>query len=448
RRIRMLAENLARETRLRDVAYRIFNRLDRILFAGHLKSAVYLSYANLGSEVSGATFTHGHGPNPRVKRISIVLNSFLHQHAKPRDVIASLVHQMIHAFFLVACGPQDEKETGYGRLDHGLHFGKVMETIKTLSGAKIKPLPLDFGHSLGPHYDDYYAPPHRRRRTCNGKWYSSHCHAHVEAIGENDINEWYGAVCHPLLELPESVQKATVLLYNDRHHKLEEVPRSSPTTPPSTESVEFVFQDKTVLIPGGKIDAFSSIRKAVDKTESRYLVIPEEVDEESFMRLLELIHLGRYSPDIGPVRAPGKKGPPIIKPLHHESQPFLLTDVRMFKLGALLGFDEVKGVALERLNSQHVTREDPVCVLKEIYDGADPDPDLRVWVKGFLTKGPETDWLDPRLGIGGGMGGREGMTRGEPPNLVKLDQDMGFKSRFRDLVACSSALHIDVLKAK
>ncbi|KAF2788295.1 hypothetical protein K505DRAFT_196541, partial [Melanomma pulvis-pyrius CBS 109.77] len=447
RRIRILAEHLSNENRSRDIACRVFNKLDQVLFAGHLKNAVFLHFANLGTQVSGATFTHGHGPNARVKRISIVLNSILHQHAKSRDIIASLIHQMIHAYFLVACGPQDEKEEVYGRLAHGVHFGKVMRTIKNLSAANGRPLPLGFEHQLGPHsyYDDYCRPSRPRHRG-NTKWYTSHCHAHVEPIHDKDIDEWYSGVCKPLLELPDTVQKATVLIYNERHHELEEVPRSAPTTAPSVDSVEFIFQDRAILVPAAKVDPFLSIRRAFDKTKSRFLIVPEEIDKETFMRLLELLHLGRYSPDISAVCAPGSKGPPVIKPLQIDSLPYLLTDVRMFKLGVEFRFEEVKAIALERLNRQYITREDPVSVLKAIYDWADPDPDLRAWAKGFLTKGPEGDWLDPGMGVG--MGGAVGRMQYEPPNLVKLDQDMGFKTRFRDLVECSSALHIDVLKTR
>jgi hypothetical protein len=147
RRLRLQAETLFKEIGSGDVASRIFKRLNQILFSGHLKNAVYLNAANLGMYVSGATYTHGHGPNVGVKRISIFLNSVLLQRARSRDIIAALIHQMIHAYFLVACGPQDEKEEGYGRLAHGLHFGKVMNTIKKLSSAQGKPLPLGFAHN-------------------------------------------------------------------------------------------------------------------------------------------------------------------------------------------------------------------------------------------------------------------------------------------------------------
>jgi hypothetical protein len=262
----------------------------------------------------------------------------------------------------------------------------------------------------------------------------------VEGIADSKIDEWYNRTCKPLLDLPEPVWKATVLVYNDRHHNLEEVSRSAPTTPPSADSLEFLFQDNPVLVAAAKINAFTSIRKVFDKAKSRFVAVSEEVDRDTFMRLLELLHLGRYSPDIMPVCAPGLKGPPLIKPLHHESQPYLLTDIRMFKLGAAMGFDEVKGLALERMGSQSITREDPVAVLKEIYDGVDPDPDLRAWAKAFLIKGPEGDWLDADLGVG-----RARNT--EPPNIYKLDRDMSFKTRFRDLVMRSSALQLDTMSA-
>jgi hypothetical protein len=262
----------------------------------------------------------------------------------------------------------------------------------------------------------------------------------VEGIPESKIDEWYNRTCKPLLDLPEPVRKATVLVYNDRHHNLEEVSRSAPTTPSSADSLEFLFQDKPILVSTAKINAFMSIRKALDKAKSRFLAIFDEVDRDTFMRLLELLHLGRYSPDIMPVCTPGRKGPPLIKPLHHASQPYLLTDIKMFKLGATMGFDEVKGLALERMSSQTITREDPVAVLKEIYDGVDPDPDLRAWAKAFLAKVPEGDWLDQGLGLGRA-------TNTELPNIYKLDRDMSFKMRFRDLVMRSSALQLDTMSA-
>jgi hypothetical protein len=117
KKIRAKAQHLANNGLIQDVPLRTFNQLDQTLFAGHLKNAVYLDVCDLGPDVSGATFSHGRGPNPRVRRISIVLNTDVHQDSTPTALLASLIHHMIHAYFLVACGPQEEKEQGYGRLE-------------------------------------------------------------------------------------------------------------------------------------------------------------------------------------------------------------------------------------------------------------------------------------------------------------------------------------------
>ncbi|KAF2188972.1 hypothetical protein K469DRAFT_471835, partial [Zopfia rhizophila CBS 207.26] len=435
RKIRVVAEGIHNDgLRTREIAYRTFNKLDETLFAGHLKDAVFLDVKNMGSYVSGATYNHGQGPNPRVHRISIVLNAENHQNAPPGRILASLIHHMIHAYFLVACGPQEQEEIAYGRLGHGMHFGKILYTIKKLSGSVGRPFPLTFSHPpryshRSPYldYDEYGYRSHRAR----GKWYCSHCHTSIEPILQDEIDGWYNLVCGPLLELPECVQKPNVLIFKD--NELVEAPRS--TSSPSAESVEFLFDEKAILVPNEKIDPCPTLKKNFGKT--RFLAIPEDVLKETLMALLEFLHTGTYSPDIGPMTAPGRKGPPVIKPVHNDSPPYLLTDIRMFKLSAALGCEEIKGVAMGRLKMQHVTHEDPISVLTEIYEGGEPDAGLRSWGRKFLSQVPYGDFF--RYGTGNGD---------EPPNLTKLECDMGFKERFLDLLERSGALHIDVLKTK
>ncbi|KAH7139122.1 SprT-like family-domain-containing protein [Dendryphion nanum] len=434
KKIKLKAQAIANEGRSSDIVYRTFRHLDQAFFAGHLKDAVYLDIGSLGSDVSGATFTHGRGPNQRVRRISIILNSDVHKHASAGHILASLIHHMIHAYFLVACGPQEEKEPDYDRLSHGTHFAKVMRTIKNLTASSnCKPLQLGFGHPLHPR--GYYNEYHPRPTPKKSAWYCTHCFADVDPVSEADVAEYYDTVCKPLLDLPEAVQSANVLIYSKRS-ELVSVPRAETT--PSMDSCEFIFQEKeVVLVPNDKIDAFLSIRKAFEKSKTRYLLVPEEISRGAFMSLLELLHTGSYGPDISPVSGTGRsKGPPVIKHIISKSPPYLLTDIQMFKLGCQMGFDECKALALERMQQQNVTREDPVAVLREIYDGFDPDPEIRQWAKTFLVRGPDDGWM------GSSAGG------GEPVNLVKLEQGMDVRERFLELVEGRAALQIDVLRAK
>lgn len=56
-----------------------------------------------------------------------------------------------------------------------------------------------------------------------------------------------------------------------------------------------------------------------------------------------------YSPDITTIQTPNSRGPPLIKDLHPKSAPYLLTDVRVFRLTCELKFEEMKILALKRL---------------------------------------------------------------------------------------------------
>ncbi|KAF2106235.1 hypothetical protein BDV96DRAFT_654942 [Lophiotrema nucula] len=437
--IRKKAQQVFDQGRGQDVPYLAFSKLDDVLFAGHLGGAVYLDLRSLGHDVSGATYTHGRGPDPRVKRISIVLNNNVLQQAQPRDIVANLIHHMIHAFFLVACGPEEEKEVGYGRLSHGMHFGKVANTIKKLSAVHGKPLPLGFSRYLYGHsyYDEYHP---RRENRHSSRWYRSNCHSDVPSIPEPDIEDFYEGICAPLLDLPEPVQKAQVLIYNERRHCLEEVHRASDLATPSADSVEFLFEEKPVQVPRSKVEHYMCVNKAFDRAKGRYLEVPDGFSKDTFLTLLELLHTDTYSPDIRPVTACGKSGPPVIKSYQSDSLPYLLTDIHVFKLANEMRFDDVKAIALDRLRCQVATHEDPIIVLKALYDGGEPDPDLRDWARKFLLKTPSDDmWASAH---------RRTLPSLEPPNLVKLQKDYMLRERFYALIPRFGALESDVRQAE
>ena len=75
-------------------------------FAGKLKDVVFLEFKGVDPNVSGATYIPGYHPNLRVTRIAIVLNSDKHKEAILGQIFTILLHHMIHAYFLIAYGPQ------------------------------------------------------------------------------------------------------------------------------------------------------------------------------------------------------------------------------------------------------------------------------------------------------------------------------------------------------
>ncbi|KAF2281107.1 uncharacterized protein EI97DRAFT_409614, partial [Westerdykella ornata] len=366
RNIAVRASQLVQEGQWRQVVYRAFSGLNNALFAGQLKDAVYLNFGRLGPLVSGATFTHGHGPHHRVRRISVILNTDILQNIGGPYLISSLIHHMVHAYFLVACGPEKEGEREYGRLDHGLPFSKIMSAIQKVAQSQGKMwLPsLDMSHRLRRQaaYNGYRS---RVLRELEDDWHYTYCPVNLELVSEDDVEKWYGGVCKPLTELPDSVKSAKVFVYN-RRDELEE--------------------DKAVLVPMKKMDEFPSIRKAFEKLEHRYMEIPEDVSEDTFMAFLELLHTGSYSPDIGPVSS--TRGPPIIKPTRPSSVPCLARDISVFKMGAEMKLEDLTDISLHRMRAQCITHEDPIAVLQAIYEGGDPHPDIRQWAKDFLIASP------------------------------------------------------------
>jgi predicted SprT family Zn-dependent metalloprotease len=449
--IRIRAATLERDGLVQEIPYHIFNKLDEVLFAGQLKNAIFLDISSLGSDVSGATYTHRLGPNPDVKRISIILNIDALEYAKAKDIVAILIHHMIHAYFLVACGGQKEDEVDYGRLDHNVHFGKIMLTMKKLSAVHGRELSsLNYGYSsptVRCFADEYYSPRRREvvEREDRERWHCGHCHSNVQGPSESEVQKWYGKVCKPLFDQPRCVREQEVQTYNERRHELETRRRARLRS--SAKSVEFMYKDRLVLVDGGKIEEFLSVVKAFDKAGSRFIKVHKEVSEETFVRFLEFIHTGSYRPDPRPFAAAAglvieRRGPPIIKPQATTSEACVLTDVRFAKLGTLMGFDDCKSYALDRMNAYGTLNEDPVAILEEIYKGYEPDSDLKDWARKFLIKAPNAsnpEYHTTSISV----------TTIEPPNLVKLEsQQSSHRARFLDAIDSSGALENDVNKAR
>ncbi|KAL6709115.1 hypothetical protein ACN47E_001931 [Coniothyrium glycines] len=451
RNVRIRAAALESKGLIEQIPFRIFNKLDEVLFAGHLKDAVFLDVTDLDSDVSGATYTHGLGPDRNVKRISIILNDCMLRYGGARDVVAVLIHHMIHAYFLVACGPQREDEVDYGRLAHGVHFGKILLAIRKLSAAHGKELtPLDFGHNLGKlqYFAEEYSSSSRRtsiEREEHEEWFCSHCHVDVQRVAESDIDKWYKKVCSPMFDEPKSIREAKVTVYNDRRQELET--KSRARLPPSSKTVELMFKNKPILLETKFIDEYPEICRAFHKTGSRYIKVHKEISEGTFLRFLEFLHTGAYSPIIQPYAATTvslgstRKGPPVIKTENTGSKSCLLHDVEFAKLGVLMHFEECKSYALRRMNSYGAIFEDPVAILKELYSGPEPDPDLKAWSRKFLVQATTTPSKHRSSNFASHIG--------DPPNLIKLeDLHSPHRIPFLDAINSNGALENDVTKAK
>lgn len=118
----------------------LFRNLDKYLFREVLKNNVSFRFSfNLSPDVHGSTSALGALGN----QIVITLNGDLIRDPSHLALVASLIHQMCHAYLLVCCG------FGYGNVDdgrhdlkHGLAFSSIVHTIQdSIVGDAGIPLP-------------------------------------------------------------------------------------------------------------------------------------------------------------------------------------------------------------------------------------------------------------------------------------------------------------------
>lgn len=113
---------------LSKLPFQVFDEIDKELFRGVLQRNVYLHWRSLPPYVHGKTTSAGY----KCKRVTVELNTFLIQmNAPPGLVLASLIHHMAHAYFLVCCGPRKEgSDSGMDAIGHGLGFSSLVHKIK------------------------------------------------------------------------------------------------------------------------------------------------------------------------------------------------------------------------------------------------------------------------------------------------------------------------------
>jgi SprT-like family len=118
----------------------LFQSLDKYLFRKVLKDNVSL---RLTSELLASIHGSTSALDSFSSQIVITLNSDLTRHPTQLALVASLIHQMSHAYLLVCCGFGDsDGEDERHDLKHGLAFSSIVHTIQDLlvDDARI-PLP-------------------------------------------------------------------------------------------------------------------------------------------------------------------------------------------------------------------------------------------------------------------------------------------------------------------
>ncbi|KAJ9618846.1 hypothetical protein H2203_008662 [Taxawa tesnikishii (nom. ined.)] len=394
-----------------ELPYVVFDIFDKSMFAGKLKDMVYLEWIDSSSRAYGKTSA----PGVEKKRIAIQLNhSVIRQHPEPNacaaHIMAALIHQMVHAYFLVCCGPQPNDAKSDGRLLDGKHFGIVLRRIKELTDESANGvLPLRF-YSVPSFERDHpglaaetlfpFGPRRSPRRDIfapkgsdaipsrNDVTHCAHDNSYISLVScQSFLESTYASAL--ALDL-ESTLGLTVQKLDDSglspFNRLTEAP-------PSAEYMELVWDGQRIMVSKEKVSKLSSFKKQIGKGE-RDIKVPK-----CSLDILKCLHSfiidGRYAPDIESLRDasssapnPAGSGPgPILSETKPEWPAYLLTDISAYTVASSMDFPELATYALNRLHDLPFTHNDPIAAFKEIYSssGGAPEP-LRRWTRKLLTR--------------------------------------------------------------
>ena len=393
----------------------IFNRLDKALFGGKLKNMVYLRWKSHITFACGTTSAPGVVRG--ISRICIELNKvpFEQGYGNMDVLLDALIHQMIHAFFLVCCGAQPKGAKEDGRLADGLHFGVLLHTIQDISKQCIGgPLDLIFyttrrrARDRGLAHNGMSTPP---RQNDNASWISvsprggvvitapadgqSHCSHDNRSIRPEQIKNWQ--VEHYARAIDLNMDQKGEIIYNfNDEGRLVKIHRLK--THPSENYIELIWDKKRIMIPRGNALKFRSLRRPLEKDSKFELMLPE-CSPSTLRYLRSFLRHGRYfdrgmrEQEILEPTSHRARGPPVLVDPTSRDRPVdrMVEHIRVFKVAEAMKFEELQRCALKRLHTMPVAADDPIEALKELYnegkDSGNPiHAELHKWARCFLAR--------------------------------------------------------------
>ncbi|KAI9795414.1 MAG: hypothetical protein M1835_005835 [Candelina submexicana] len=135
-----------------DIAIKAFNDLDKIFFMGTLRGNVYLRWSDKFNTTAGRWLGVTHPPSDELPRIMIQLSTttLKSRVCSLRDVWATLIHEMIHAYFRLMVAPQnlydEDPRTPPG---HGPCFQACLNALQSRIG-NPKYIKLEVCHEGAP----------------------------------------------------------------------------------------------------------------------------------------------------------------------------------------------------------------------------------------------------------------------------------------------------------
>ncbi|KAI5367516.1 hypothetical protein Slin15195_G026460 [Septoria linicola] len=408
-----------------DYAYMFFDTLNTTIFANKLRNVVYLRWRSMPSSLPGVTSA------PKViadvPRICIELNRtpFEDDEAEVDDLLGVMIHQMIHAFFLVCCGAQTSDATPDGRMLDGVHFGVILMTIRDLTRNCIDGMldlifhaskrrlvehnmfslpqsslanPLDPPFiSIDPRGHGHAEMPHDGQTHCN------HDNRHVS---RHEIKNWQVREFSKALEADMEAKGDKIWDFADGETFIE-LDRTA--APPSATYIELVYQDETtsepkrIMAKREKALRFKSLKEPLTTFLKFELAIPE-CDLQTFRCIYDFINKDAYlaTPADQLAQVPDVvhgKGPPVLlyRGLRFDQLSLgrkdesAITHVKVFRAAEKMKFEELMNRAIKQLYRIPITTEDPIALLRAVYNLDPPSTsplhsELHRWARRFLAR--------------------------------------------------------------
>ncbi|MCJ1426163.1 hypothetical protein MMC29_004065 [Sticta canariensis] len=409
----------------RRLPFMVFDQLDRELFRSVLKGNVHLKWtANMPGGIYAATC---HADPPKRPRITIFLSEVLAE--APRvHILCTLVHQMMHAYFLQCCGYQ-AREGGSGGHDlcHGSEFRALLVTIShrcSLDGHQAtayltNPLPIP----------PTSRPRARKRGSQHQSW--SNCYASVppmhtaEKVDDQNWRNMAIAKMRSLDDEPQSlptpqsdISRVLEIMLPVRNEAPPAVPDFAIAKPRSPRRSEpnfyFIDPDKLTFLPpqprsqfpfpeesyvelhfGSQVFPLARDRIASHLpwlaqsscfVNNRFLVLPAWSDSTDLVILY--IFLLRTPSSSSPTPRSDSAQFPVIGAHTPQFSAVVKAHVSVFHLALALEFKPLAVYAFNVLHSLRYTHENPIAVLERIYhppESIPQIPGLREWTKSWLA---------------------------------------------------------------
>ncbi|KAL9040951.1 MAG: hypothetical protein Q9214_004286 [Letrouitia sp. 1 TL-2023] len=419
-----------------NLPFYVFNEFDKIFFRSTLKGNVSLTLSGLPSGIYSTTFPAKSNGNPR---INIQISPAFPECMGRQEVLAALLHQMGHAYYLQCCGFYGPDRRKGHNFSHDEAFYALLKSIQ-------KRLPSDYPFLLIEHLHQCEVPDDMEE-PC------SICYGDIISPSHNEIQEWRDTVItktEPRMLSRARAKKSNLKNYPSIIYEIDIDGKESP--PKDLESLtshpeSFIFlrsDGRNYPVPrSNSVMDLPTLTKSKAFREGKYLQLPEDVDHSDLMTLYFFLRYNNmYPPTLGNI---GVGGPPQILPAEAGASPALSTLISAFHLGEALELPRFVKHCLHGLGSIAATGDDPIEVLELVYcnswasnirhsSGCQHKPvneELRSWVKSWLAVQCQE--------IFGGPYAPKSLT-----NLGIILQNMNLKDRLFHLLEKSAPLKEDI----